>query len=291
MTPYIKPIIIVIGVLIFSLTEALMRKILVTLILLLIVCPFIMPPVFADEPKARGIMQKVEDRYDGDHRTSDMLMILIDKKDNKRKKYFKIFSKDYGKDNKQIMFIEKPSNIRNTGFLTFDYDDPDKDDDQWLYLPALCKTKRVASTDKSGSFMGSDLNYSDMTSRQLSNYNYKLLKETTLNGVKVWIIESLPRSEKVINETGYKKSIIAVRQDNYVVSKIKSWIMNSNFVKIIDFKKIKLIENVWVPLEILVTKKKANTIAHKTHIKITNVKFNQNLSDGIFTLRRIEKGL
>ncbi len=269
-----------------------MQKILFTLILLLSVCSFIMPSVvLADDPKAREIMQKVEDREDGDHRTSNMLMILIDKKGNKREKYFKSFSKDYGEDSKQIMFIEKPSNIRNTGFLTFDYDDAEKDDDQWLYLPALGKPKRIASTDKDGSFMGSDLNYSDMTSRELTDYDYKILKETTVKGSKVWLIESLPRSEKVIDETGYKKSIIAVRQDNYVVTKIKSWCKDGGYVKIFDFNKIELIDNVLVPLEILVAKRLGKTIKHKTHIKISNAKFNQNLSDDLFTLRRIKKGL
>ncbi len=269
-----------------------MHKLLSTFILLLSVFSFIMPSaVFADDPKAREIMQKVEDREDGDNRTSNMLMILIDKKGNKRKKYFKSFSKDYGKDSKQIMFIEKPSNIRNTGFLTFDYDDAEKDDDQWLYLPALGKPKRIASTDKDNSFMGSDLNYSDMTSRDLSDFNYKILKETTVKGSKVWLIESLPRSEKIIDETGYKKSIIAVRQDNYVISKMKSWCKDGGYVKILEFNKIKLIENVWVPLEILVTKRLGKTVKHKTHIKMSEVKFNQNLSDDLFTLRRIKKGL
>ena len=64
------------------------------------------------------------------------------------------------------------------------YDD-EKDDDQWLYLPALKKTKRIASGDKSGSFMGSDFTYADMTTRNLDNYDYTLLKEDLLNDVPV----------------------------------------------------------------------------------------------------------
>ncbi len=269
-----------------------MRKLLFSITLMFIAFSLVLPSsLSADDQKARDIMQKAEDRDDGDHRTSDMQMILIDKKGNKREKYFKVFSKDYGEDTKQIMFIEKPSNIRNTGFLTFDYDSPDKDDDQWLYLPALGKPKRIASTDKDGSFMGSDLNYSDMSSRELSDYNYKLLKETTLKGAKVWIIESIPKTKKVIDETGYKKLIMAVRQDNYVITRIKSWTKDGGYVKLIDFNKVELIDNVWVPLEILVKKKLGKKIKHKTHIKISNVKFNQNLSDDLFTLRRIKKGL
>ncbi len=269
-----------------------MRRFLLSTMLILITFSLAVPSLtLADDAKAREIMQKAEDREDGDHRTSDMLMILIDKKGNKREKFFKVFSKDYGEDTKQIMFIEKPANIRNTGFLTFGYDAPDKDDDQWLYLPALGKPKRIASSDKDGSFMGSDLNYSDMSSRELSDFTYKLLKESTLKGEKVWIIESLPKTKEIIDETGYKKSITAVRQDNYVITRIKSWTKDGGYQKLIDFNKVELINDVWVPLEIKVTKKLGKKIKHKTHIKINNVKFNQNLSDDLFTLRRIKKGL
>ena len=246
---------------------------------------------FADDPKARDIMQKVEDRDDGDNQTTNMLMTLTDKNNDKRKKYFKNFRKDYGKDTKTIMFIERPANIKNTGFLTFDYDDADRDDDQWLFLPALGKTKRIASSDKSGSFMGSDLNYSDLTDRELEDYDYKLLKETTLGGHKVWLIESIPRSEEVIDETGYKKSILAVRQDNYVVVKSKSWTDEGGYVKVMDVKKLELIEGIWVATEIHVVKRQGKVVKHQTLLQFANVKFNQNLEDDLFTIRRLEKGL
>lgn len=245
----------------------------------------------ADDPKAREIMQKVEDRDDGDNQTANMLMTLIDKNKDVRKKYFKNFRKDYGKDTKTIMFIERPANIKNTGFLSYDYDDADKDDDQWLFLPALGKTKRIASSDKSGSYMGSDLNYSDLTDMELEDYDFKLLKETTLGGHKVWLIEALPRSEDVIDETGYKKEILAVRQDNYVVIKGKSWTDDGGYVKIMDVKKLELIENIWVASEIHVVKRQGKVIKHQTHLQFSNIKFNQNLEDDLFTIRRLEKGL
>jgi hypothetical protein len=247
--------------------------------------------VFADDPKARAIMQKVDDRDDGDNMTSDMLMILIDKNGDTRKKYFRNFSKDYGKDTKTIMFITKPPNIKNTAFLTFDYDLSEKDDDQWLFLPALGKTKRIASSDKSGSFMGSDLNYSDMTDRELSDYDFKLLKEMKLGGKKVWLIESIPRTEDVIDETGYKKSILAVRQDNYVVVRSKLWTDSGGYIKIMDVKNLEKIDGIWVSTEIHVIKRLGKKTVHQTLLTLSDIKFNQNLGDDLFTIRRLEKGL
>ncbi|MCK5098830.1 MAG: outer membrane lipoprotein-sorting protein, partial [Desulfobacteraceae bacterium] len=177
------------------------------------------------------------------------------------------------------------------GFLTFDYDDNNKDDDQWLFLPALGKTKRIASQDKSSSFMGSDLNYSDMTSKDTNNYNYKLIKETMINKQKVWLIESKPRTKEIEKETGYKKSIIAVRQDNYVIVKAKLWTYDNKYIKYISIKKLEKIDGIWLALETHIVKKQDKRMIHQTLMKQSNVKFNQNLDDNIFTIRKLEKGL
>ncbi len=246
---------------------------------------------FADDPKARDIMQKVEDRDDGDNQTSEMEMILIDKRSNERVRKIATFARDKGADTLRLMFFKQPADVKNTAFLTIDYDDSDRDDDQWLYLPALRKTKRIASSDKSGSFMGSDLNYSDMTSRDLEDYDFTLKKEMEVYGHKAWLIESVPRNRNVIDETGYEKSLLIVRQDNYVVVRAVHWVKNGGYLKYMDVKKLELIDGIWVSTEMHVTKKKGKQIAHKTILKFNNVKFNQALDEKIFTVRRMEKGL
>jgi hypothetical protein len=246
---------------------------------------------WCDDPAARGIMEKVDARDDGDNQTSDMEMILIDKRGKKRIRRLGVFSKDKGEDTLRLMFFLEPADVKDTAFLTWDYDDPDKDDDQWLYLPALRKTKRIASTDKSGSFMGSDLNYSDMTDRNLEDYDFTLKKEMDVKGVKAWLIESIPRSKKVIKETGYKKSLIFVRQDNYVVIRAVNWVKDGGYLKYVDVRRLELIDGIWVATETHVTKKKNKKTAHKTILRLNNVKFNQELDYELFSIRRMEKGL
>ena len=264
----------------------------ITVVFILIpVLPPIVPQTFADDPAARSIMEKVDARDDGDNQTSDMEMILIDKRGKKRVRRLATFSKDKGDDTMRLMFFKHPADVKDTSFLTVDYDDPSKDDDQWLYLPALRKTKRIASTDKSGSFMGSDLNYSDMTDRNLPDYDFNLKKEMEVNGVKTWLIESIPRTKKVIRETGYKKSFIFVRQDNYVVIRGVHWEKDGGYLKYVDVKKLELIDKIWVASEMHVTRKKGKQLAHKTILKLNNIKFNQDLDDDLFTVRRMEKGL
>ncbi|MFQ5431996.1 MAG: outer membrane lipoprotein-sorting protein, partial [Nitrospinota bacterium] len=160
-----------------------------------------------------------------------------------------------------------------------------------LYLPALEKTKRIATNDKSGSFMGSDFSYADMTSRDLEDYDFKLIKETEVNGVKTWLIESVPRSKEVIDETGYTKSILFVRQDNYVVIRAVHFVKEGKKLKYFEIKKLELIDDIWVGTELRMTTKKAKKTLHKTVIRFHNMKFNQPLDESVFSVRRLEKGL
>ena len=130
--------------------------------------------------EAREIMQKVIDRDDGDNIITTMQMQLIDKNGHKRVRDMKTFSKDKGKDTLKLIFFLSPSDVKNTAFLTYDYNDDEKDDDQWLYLPALNKIKRIPASDKDSSFMGSDFTYFDMTEPNLNDFNFKILKEQLL---------------------------------------------------------------------------------------------------------------
>jgi len=252
------------------------------------------PVVAADDPQARAIMEKVDNRDEGDNRTGDMQMVLIDKRGKQRVRRIATFLKDKGDDTNRLMFFLEPPDVKDTSFLTYDYDDPDRDDDQWLYLPALQKTKRIATSDKSGSFMGSDLNYADMTSRDLEDYDYSFYekgKESEVRGDKVWVIWSMPRSKEVIDETGYEKSLLFVRPDIDMVVRVIHWVKDGGYLKYVDMRKVEEIDSIWIATDTLVTKKKGKNIVHKTILTLENVRFNQDLNFDLFTIRRLEKGL
>ncbi len=243
---------------------------------------------------AREIMQKVKDRDTGNNSVSEMEMILIDSKGNKRIRKIRSYGRDSltnKEDSESIMFFLSPADVKGTGFLTYDFDDSTKDDDQWLYLPALKKVKRIASSDKSSSFMGSDFTYADMSSPNIEDYDYKIMKESEVNGVKVWQIESIPKTEDEIKRTGYTKSVIFVRQDNFVVIRGVNWVKKGDRLKYMDIKKLELIDGIWVSTEVTMTTKKGKQTLHKSIIRSTNMKFNQTLEEDLFTQRRLSKGL
>ena len=251
-----------------------------------------MPPDKAFALSGREIMEKVVARDEGDRSISEMEMILIDRKGKKRVRKLKAYGMEQDKDSLSLMFFLSPADVRNTGFLTYDYDESGKDDDQWLYLPALRKTKRIAAGDKSGSFMGSDLNYSDMTSPDLDLYDYTLMKETKVKGKKVWQIKAVPKTKDEAGKSGYSKSVVFIRQDNYVMIRGVRWVHKKRRNKYLDVRKLEKIDGIWVSTEMHVTTKSGKKTLHKTILKQKNIHFNQDgVNRDLFTIRRLEKGL
>ncbi|WP_035238747.1 outer membrane lipoprotein-sorting protein [Desulfobacter vibrioformis] len=248
----------------------------------------------ADDPEARKIMEQVDARDTGDNRIAQMQMTLTDRNGGQRVRKIKAFTKDKGPDTMSLMFFLSPADVNKTAFLNIDYDDPEHDDDQWLYLPALRKTKRIATKDKSGSFMGSDLNYSDMSDRELTDFDYRFYekgREKVFGDVKTWAIWAIPKSDKVIKETGYDKELLFIRQDNDVVIRSISWVENSPDLKYMVISKLDKIDGIWVATNMQITRKKGKRIIHKTDLTLDKVKFNQNLDQEMFSVRQMEKGL
>lgn len=247
--------------------------------------------IYAAPPSALAIMKKVDALDQGDNRVANLRMILVDGRQNKRIREIRLFSKKKGRDTLSLMFFLAPADVKNSGLLTFDYDDAGKEDDQWLYLPALRQVKRIAGSDKSGSFMGTDFTYSDMSQRDILDFDFTLQKETQWGAYKLWQIGAQPKNAKVLAETGYSKSILFVRQDNYVIVRAVHWVEKGKKLKYMEVKKLENIAGIWVPTVMQMTVKKGKKLLHETLIEQSDVKFNQNLADSFFSQRQLEKGL
>ena len=176
--------------------------------------------------------------------------------------------------------------------MSYNWDATSKEDDSWLYLPALQKVNRIASADRSGSFMGSDFTYSDIDGFELEDFNYKLVKENdVVDGKDCWVIESTPKNKKVISKTGYLKSIQWVRKDIYFVVKNRILVKKGKKVKLFAAKDIQKIDGVWTAktLQMITTKNKK--LVHKSIFQLKNVKYNSNVDDAIFETEVMQRGL
>ena len=142
---------------------------------------------YAQEITGLEIMTKVDQQESGDDQKSSATFQLINKRGQKRVRDTLRLWKDYnskdGFDVKMITFFKSPPDVRGTGFLSWSYWDDKKDDDQWLYLPALRKVRRIASNNKGDYFMGTDFTYDDMGERKVKQDHHKLVKEEIYENV------------------------------------------------------------------------------------------------------------
>jgi preprotein translocase subunit SecF/outer membrane lipoprotein-sorting protein len=133
---------------------------------------------------------------------------------------------------KRIIKFLSPSEVKGTGILIFDY--PEKADDMWIYLPALRKTRRIVSKEKSKSFMGSEFSNSNMTAPGLEDFKYRLIGEETIEGNSCYQIEAIPVSETLEEEYGYSRSVSWVDKNSYLVHRTRYFDFDGELFKTID---------------------------------------------------------
>ncbi len=239
---------------------------------------------FAQTLKGRDIMQNVKDRPDGDTRYSEMTMKLINKRNRVRERKVKSYSMDIGVDKKTIMFFQYPGDVKGTGFLTWDYDEISKDDDKWLYLPAMKKTRRInGSSAKKDYFMGTDFTYDDMGSRSVNEDIHKLIREETIDGHKCWVVESTSKDKQDI----FSKKITWIRQDCLIALKVEYYDKLGKLHRKLVLSDIKKVDGFWQAHKLHMSNVQT---MHQTEITIANPRFNIDVNEESFTVSNLERG-
>lgn len=192
------------------------RKIIVGLALALFMAP-VMASAKTAEEKGFDIAVEADRRDTGfGNFTAGLVMLLKNKQGQESKRDISIKTLEVEKDgDKTLSIFNTPRDVKGTAFLSFTH--KVGDDDQWLYLPALKRVKRIASRNKSGSFMGSEFAYEDITSQEIEKYTYKWIRDEEYEGKSIFVIERYPVDKK---NSGYTRQVMWVDKDEYRVLKI-----------------------------------------------------------------------
>ena len=238
---------------------------------------------FAEDLNGKEIMEKVYNRETGEDRTANLKMILVNKFGDERERDIKQYNRKFNEVEKKIMFFTAPSDIRGTSFMNWTYDD-DREDAQWIYLPALGKIKRISSENKSDYFMGSDFTYDDLGERNLNEDTHKLLKTEKIDDEDCYVIESTPINE----DDMYSKIISWVSQDKWIELKKEFYDKNGNHLKTLTVLEYKEIDGIYT-----VTHSEMNNVQkeHKTILKLNDVEYNTDISEDRFTERQMKLGI
>jgi len=200
-----------------------------------LICISYTGPARAESPEERGLaIAKEADLRDAGFKdfTADMTMILRNKHGRESKRAIRLKTLEVkGDGDKSLSVFDTPRDVKGTAFLSFSH--KTGDDEQWLYLPALKRVKRINSRNKSGSFMGSEFSFEDIASQEVEKYTYKYLKDQEYNGLPCFVTESYPVDQK---NSGYTKRISWLDQAEYRLQKVEYFDRKNTLLKTLTVK-------------------------------------------------------
>ncbi len=148
--------------------------------------------------------------------TAMLEMILRNKHGQESRRQLKVKILEVEADgNKSLFVFDEPKDIRGTAFLVHSF--KVKSDDQWIYLPALKRVKRISSSNKSGSFMGSEFAYEDMALQEVEKFTYRYLRDEACGELMCTIVEQIPTEKK----SGYRRQLFWRDKEEFRVVKVE----------------------------------------------------------------------
>lgn len=241
-------------------------------------------------PSGREIAEKVNARDEGAFVSRTLTMTMTDRKGKSRVRETFGYRKYFGAEKRTIIFYQSPANIKDTAFLTYDYPQVDKDDAQWLYLPAARKVRRISASDRGDYFLGTDFTYEDIKKESklsLEDYTFETVGEEELDGHRCFIIESTPVNDKTAKELGYGKIRSWVDPEIWMSRKSEFWDYRMNPLKTLTTMEIRQLDGISTAHRMEVDNHKTK---HHTTFEFANVDYNTPVEDDVFTERALKRG-
>jgi hypothetical protein len=187
-----------------------------------------------------------------------------------------------GLEKRLIKFLE-PADVRGTAMLVVD--NKTASDEIWIYLPALKKTRRIASSENGKSFMSSEFSNADMASPTLTDFYSKHISNSGSNGF--WIIESVPKNEDIADQYGYTKKVSYVNGNKWQVEKMEFYNFDNELFKTIEIKKVySMPEGKYMVSNMIASNLVTN---RKSEIVFNNIVEKVKVEDSYFTVQNLER--
>ncbi len=241
--------------------------------------------VYSETTQDKGLAIAVEsDKRDTGWQdmTAQMKMILRNKQGEESLRTLTISILEVNDDgDKSLTIFEDPKDVKGTALLSYTH--ALKPDDQWLYLPALKRVKRISSANKSGPFMGSEFAYEDLTSQEVEKYTYNFLQDEAIDGTDCFVIERVP----AYADSGYTRQTVWINKSNYRPLKVDYYDRKNELLKTLMFSGYKTYEgNYW-------RADRMHMINHQsgkeTILEWSDYKFHNGLTDRDFDINTLKR--
>ena len=239
-----------------------------------------------DSPELKGlnIAKEMKHREAGfEDFTTEMTMTLKNKHGHENKRQIRINTLEVNNDGDKSLFVfDSPRDVKGTAFLNHIH--KVGGDDQWLYLPALKRVKRISSQNKSGSFMGSEFAYEDFTNQEIEKYTYKWIRDEKLNDKDCFVIEYYPVDKR---NTGYSRQLTWIDKNQYTIQKIEFYDRKNSHLKTLTMSKFIQYKNTyWKALDMRMIN---HQNGKSTVLQFSNYQFSVGLNDADFTKTSLKR--
>ena len=239
----------------------------------------------ADSPEEAGLAIATEARESqkgfGDF-TANLTMILRNKQGQESKRELRLKVLEVAQDGDKNLFVfDRPRDVKGTAFLVHTH--RSEPDDQWLYLPALKRVKRISSSNQSGSFMGSEFSYEDMGTPEVEKFKYRLLRYEPCGNLECSVLERIPTNK----DSGYSRQLVWQDRGEYRTMKVEYYDRRNAHLKTMvaeGYKKY--LEKFWRGSKITMTN---HLTGKSTELHWSDYKFGQNLKSGDFSQTALKR--
>lgn len=216
-------------------------------------------------------------------------MTLINDRNQERMRKINVASrlKDNGVDAEVIIRFTQPADIKDTAFLQIE--NSKANDDIWVYLAALGKSRRLVSNNKKDSFFGTDFSYGDVLLPPVDRYKHTLVGEESIDGNDCYIVDSVPASDKVRTDNGYARKRSWIDKKDFLERKVVYYDVNDKLLKTQTTADHKLLEpgkQRWIPMR---REMQNHQTGHKTVYQFERLDLVPSLSGELFSTRALER--
>ncbi|WP_230391593.1 MULTISPECIES: outer membrane lipoprotein-sorting protein [unclassified Oceanispirochaeta] len=228
------------------------------------------------------IAQNAHDVESADTVHSVVQMDLISKDGSVDSRIIEEWSMEKDELKSIVMAFHKPASVANTRFLQIENES--RADDKWIYLPALKRVRRIASSDGDKSFMGTDMTYDDMDSREVEQDSHEMMGEEKIGS---WDCYKVKGSAVDPADSQYSYRITWFDKDTFVPVKVEMYDKKEVLLKVMEVKDLQKVDNYWTPMDVMLKNVQTN---HATQIKMLKIVHDQAINPRLFTTNFLEKG-
>ena len=235
-------------------------------------------------PSASTIMESVYNRPKPTDTSALLTMTMVDSKNRERVRSLKQLSASFKTADKKIMEFQSPADVRGTSFMNWSYADSTKSDDQWIYLPALKRVKRISSDGKGDSFMGSDFSYDDLGERQPGKDEHRIIGSDKIGDAECWVIESRPRDSSF----SYSRTVSWISKTAPIGFRRDYYDKRDQLLKTLVVRQTQVIDGF-----LMITQTEMHNVQkdHRTKMSFTSLQVNKGIREEMFAERTMTKGL